>query len=257
MGETGLLLHIRSLIGLAAIGISFLLGEIFEDLFIWPLAWLFPSTRIPLISGYMLFFARLSLGCLRLGGAHFVRKGSIPTDRPVLILMNHQSLADIPTGVIMCSPYSPAPVTRKRYGRGVPLVSSMVMLRRCPVVDPDKDRKGAIATLSAASRREEHGLLIFPEEHRSTDGKIAPFNSGGVRVILRERRMPVYLVVTDGFWVGRSFKDFLLNMGRINGRSEVLGPFEPPSSNHALEAFVGKMRDLMVSRLEEFRDAQE
>ena len=74
-----------------------------------------------------------------------------------------------------------------------------------------------------------HGILVFPEGHRTRDGEIQPFHTAGLEIMLRERPLPVYVVVTDGFWTCRRFVDFLWNMDRIDGRTEVLGPFDPPA----------------------------
>ena len=125
-------------------------------------------------------------------------------------------------------------------------------MRRCPIVDPEKDRRKAIGVLRAAARNENNGLLIFPEGHRSRDGQLLPFENGP-RVILRERRMPVYLIASDGWFVAGSLKDLVLNMHRIAGRAEVLGPFEPPESDRELEAFVDSLRDRIAERLDSFR----
>jgi 1-acyl-sn-glycerol-3-phosphate acyltransferase len=245
--------RLRSLASLTLLLIGFPLGGLFQRVFIWPLAWAFPRLRLGLISAYMHLWARIVLVFVRAGGGTFERSGTISTRRPVLILMNHQSLLDIPIATALCTPFSPAFVTRRRYARGVPLVSQMLKLRRCPIVEPEVDPRGAIATLKKTSREEQNGILIFPEGHRSDDGQISPFNSAGVRVILRERRVPVYLVVTDGVWVGRRLQDFLLGMHHIRGRTEILGPFEPPASDADLEPFVESMRAQMVSCLDSFR----
>jgi 1-acyl-sn-glycerol-3-phosphate acyltransferase len=232
---------------------AFCLGGLFQRVVIWPVVWISSTRRIPLISAFMHVMAKIVLFLIRAGGGDFERSGTVPTDRPVLILMNHQSLVDIPVATALAVPFSPAFVTRRRYARGIPMVSPMLKLRGCPIVDPEIDPRGAILTLKKASREEEHALLIFPEGHRSRDGQIGPFNSAGARVILRERRMPVYVVVTDGFWVGRRLQDFVLNLHRIRGWTEVLGPFDPPTADAELEAFVDSMRDVMMSRLKDLR----
>ena len=70
--------------------------------------------------------------------------------------------------------------------------------------------------------------------------------------MLRERPLPVYVVVTDGFWTCRRFVDFLWNMDRIHGRTEVLGPFLPPADGD-FGTFLEGLRQEMVARLRQMR----
>jgi 1-acyl-sn-glycerol-3-phosphate acyltransferase len=199
----------------------------------------------------MRVMSRGILGLLGMGGARAMRTGSVPTDAPALVLMNHQSLVDILTISLLGRPYVPWFVSRRRYGRFVPTIAFCQRLLGCPIIEPS-ERRAALATLADAARRQDHGIAIFPEGHRTRDGEIGPFHSAGVQVILRERRVPVYLVVTDGFWTCRRLVDFVFNIHRINGRTEVLGPFAPPEPD-AVAGFVDEMREKMVAHLHQMR----
>ena len=99
-------------------------------------------------------------------------------------------------------------------------------------------------------------LTVVEPGHRGQGGELQPFASAGIRVILKERHTPVYLIVTDGFWVCRRLKDFVVGIHRIDGRSEVLGPFDPPTAEAEVTAFVERMRETMLAKLEEMRDAR-
>jgi 1-acyl-sn-glycerol-3-phosphate acyltransferase len=96
-------------------------------------------------------------------------------------------------------------------------------------------------------------MLIFAEGHRTLDGEIQPFETAGVLTVLRERRLPVYLVVTDGFWAARRLVDFVVGIGKIRGETEVVGRFEPPADTDALPAFVNGLRETMIAHLAEMR----
>jgi 1-acyl-sn-glycerol-3-phosphate acyltransferase len=186
--------------------------------------------------------------CMRMGGAIFRRAGSVPTTSPVLVLMNHQSLLDVPTAGLMASPFVPWFVTRKRYHYGVPAVSPCLRLMGCPVIDP-RDRTASLRTMRLAARALEHGMLIFAEGHRTRDGEIQAFQMAGVLTVLRERRLPVYLIVTDGFWSARRLVDFVFGIGKIRGETEALGSFKPPVDQDALPAFVESLRETMITHL--------
>jgi 1-acyl-sn-glycerol-3-phosphate acyltransferase len=217
--------------------------------FYMPRIWLWPARRRELVSSYMKVMSRGIVGLFALGGARFRRTGTIPTGQAALILMNHQSLLDIPTVTLMSHPNVPAFVTRRRYARFIPSISPAIRLLDCPLVDPKRDPRGALRAVRAAAPAHEAGLLIYPEGHRTTDGELRPFRSAGVVAVLEARRMPVYLVVTDGFWKSRRFVDFVRGVPDIRGETEVLGPFEPPASDAELPAFVQGLRDRLAGHL--------
>lgn len=229
------------------------LGGLYQRLVVYPLVYLRPRWRRGLTSRYFRGMSHGILFCMRMGGATLRRSGTVSTASPALVLMNHQSLLDIPTAGLMSSPFVPWFVTRDRYHYGVPAVSPCLRLMGCPVIDPG-DARGSLRTMKAATRDLEHGMLIFAEGHRSLDGEIQPFQTAGVLTVLRERRLPVYVVVTDGFWSARRLVDFVLGVGKIRGETEVLGRFEPPEDRDELPAFVDGLRDTMVAHLARMRD---
>jgi 1-acyl-sn-glycerol-3-phosphate acyltransferase len=224
-------------------------------LFVLPLgALLSGRRRRALTSLYMKLVCWGILSGLRLGGARFERRGKISTAEPSIILMNHQSLLDIVTTTMMGAPYVPAFVPRRRYARWyIPLVGGSIWLLECPVVDPKRDPKGAVEAMRRAALDHEHGLLVFPEGHRSVDGQVRSFKTAGTLAALTARRLPVYVVVSDGFWFGRRFVDFLWSVPQIRGETEVLGPFTPPEAEEDLPPFIEKMRGIIVGRLQERR----
>jgi 1-acyl-sn-glycerol-3-phosphate acyltransferase len=230
-----------------------LLGGLYQRLVVYPLVYLWPRRRSALTSAYFRGMSHGILSFMRLGGASLRRSGTVPTTSPVLVLMNHQSLLDIPIAGLMSAPFVPWFVTRKRYEYGVPAVSPCLRLMGCPVIDP-RDRRESLRTMQAAARALEHGMLIFAEGHRTRDGEIQPFQTAGVLAVLRERPLPVCVVVTDGFWAARRLVDFVLGVGNISGETEVLGVFEPPADKDALPEFVEGLRQRMITRLAQLRD---
>ena len=245
---------LRSVLGLAMVGGWFVIGSPWLRLYVAPRAWLDPERRGAVVSRYMKSMCGGILWLLRVvGGASFRRIGRLPTESPILVLMNHQSLLDICTVAVMSSAEVPAFVTRTRYQHFVPLVSTTARLLGSPFVDPARDPLAALRAIETGCREQQRSLLIFPEGHRSRDGKLRPFKTGGVQAALKGRRMPVYLVVNDGFWAGRRLLDFAFNVYRIRGVSEVLGPFDPPPADADVPAFVEGLRGKMLERLAELR----
>ena len=224
------------------------LGGTYQRLVIYPLVFLWPRRRAALTSTYFRGMSHGILFCMRLGGARLRRSGVVSTTSPVLVIMNHQSLLDIPTVGLMCSPLVPRFVTRKRYQYGIPSISPCLRLMGCPIIEP-RDRRASLRTMREAARTLEHGMLVFAEGHRSRDGEVLPFQTAGVLTVLRERRLPVCLVVTDGFWSARRLIDSVLGIGKIVGETEVVGVFEPPADDGALPAFVDQLRETMIAHL--------
>jgi 1-acyl-sn-glycerol-3-phosphate acyltransferase len=245
---TSLLALVRSALGVVVLLAWMVLGGTYQRLVVYPLVLLLPKRRASLTSTYFRGMSHGILFCMRLGGAALRRSGTVSTASPVLVIMNHQSLLDIPTAGLMCSPLVPWFVTRKRYQYGIPSVSPCLRLMGCPVIEP-RDRKASLRTMREAARALEHGILVFAEGHRSRDGEVQPFQTAGVLAMLRERRMPVCLVVTDGFWSARRMVDSVFGLGRIRGETEVVGVFEPPADDAALPAFLEQLRQTMVAHL--------
>jgi 1-acyl-sn-glycerol-3-phosphate acyltransferase len=252
-----LLNSVRSVLSLLGVLLWFVVpGLPWLYFVIVPATWLWPRKRTDLVSWYMKGICAGILGLLRLGGARFTRSGRIPTLPPCLILMNHQSLVDILTVSMMSVPHVPAFVTRVRYSRFIPLVSPCIRLLGAPVIDPREPRK-ALSEIREKTRSQERAILVFPEGHRSKNGEIQPFRAGGTQAVLAAKRMPVYLVVSDGLWQGRRFVDFVFNVHLMRGTTEVLGPFEPPEREEDVPAFLERMRETMIARLRERRSGAE
>jgi 1-acyl-sn-glycerol-3-phosphate acyltransferase len=244
---------IRSFFSMVLVGGYFTLGSVVLRLAVIPTIWLFPRIRYPLTSVYFKTMAWGIFACLTVGGARFRRRGFLPTDTPIAIIANHQALTDILQVALLGRPVAPAFVSRTRYARWVPLVSATIRLLRCPLVDPKRDPRGALEAIKHGARTLPHGLLIFPEGHRSRDGRVGRFRAAGLEAMLRERRVSVYLVVNEGAWRVRRFVDLLYRTHLIDARSEVLGPFEIPEDPDAIPAFIDWCRERIIRHRAEMR----
>jgi 1-acyl-sn-glycerol-3-phosphate acyltransferase len=243
----------RSLFSVLLVGLLFLLMSPVLRLVVVPGGWLFPRQRFLLVSVFMKSMSTGIFGLLRLGGASVRRVGTLPTASPILVVANHQALLDICQITLLAHPRVPAFVTRSRYARFVPLVSQCIRLLGSPVVDPKRDPKGSVEAIRQGARELPHGLVIFPEGHRSQDGEIRPFRAAGLETILAERRMPVYLVLNEGVWRVRRLADLLFRAPLIEAYSEVIGPFEPPADPARLPEFIRGLSATLAARLAEIR----
>ena len=247
-----ILWQIRSVFSLLLALFCFVPGALYLYLVLVPAAALFPARATAWKAAFIKGMAHSLLASLRVGGAQFHRIGRIPTEGPCVVVGNHQSLVDPAVLISMADPWIPAFVARSRYAK-VPVVGTSMKWARCPVIDPTRDARGAVAAIAAAAACLEHGLLIFPEGHRTLDGEVRPFRTSGLIAILSTRRMPVYLAVTDGLWVNRTLVDFVFNVHKMRGQTEILGPFAPPEDPEAIPPFIDLLRDTMVGHLAQMR----
>ena len=248
--------RVKSTLALTAALALWVPGLLGFYLVVAPAARLWPQKRLVLVTGFVRLLSRGVMAALSASGARFDRSGSLPTRRPILIVMNHQSLLDPVTVVLLAEPYVPAFITRRRYARFVPLISPCLRLANCPIVDPGRDSQASVATVEAAARELRHGLLLFPEGHRSVDGEVRSFKTKGLSAILCARQLPVYLVVTDGLWMAGRITDFVFNLHRIHSETEVLGPYQSPAAADEVPEFIARLRDILVARLRERRQGQ-
>lgn len=238
-----------SLFATVLVGIAWLAFAVFLRVVVVPGSWLFPGSRLQLVTWHMKGISWTTFALFGVSGARFRRKGTLPTGSPTYIVANHQGIFDIMQATLLGQPYAPAFVTRTRYQRWIPQVSACIRLLGCPMVNPRKDPAGAIEAIRRGAREATHGLLIFPEGHRSRNGEVGRFRPAGLEAMLEERRLPVYLVLNDGLWRARRFTDAIFRAHLMDGWSEAFGPFEPPSDDAEIPAFVEGLRDKLVERL--------
>ena len=248
---------LRGYVALTLVCLGLLALDPVQRLFIAP--WVHFSRRRPvrLMTRWQRFLAQVVLRPVAvIGGAGIPELPRIPGRPGVLIVMNHQSVLDIPLVVASLHDAYPRIVTRRRYLRWIPLISHMVRLYQYPVVDPSAkagEGKKMLESISEAARTSEVPMAIFPEGTRTRDGLIGRFRSTGLKLILAERPWTVYVLVVDGFWQRAKMKHFLGGMSAIQGKAAVSEPLEWTDPSADPEPFIEVLRDQMTSRLAAMR----
>jgi 1-acyl-sn-glycerol-3-phosphate acyltransferase len=175
-----------------------------------------------------------------------------------IVVMNHQSLLDVPLAVsLIRGPYPLIP-TRASYRRGIPGISTLARLARHPFVTQGRNAsRTEIDALRAAIDEAAGGtrsFLIYPEGHRSRDGRILPFMSTGLRELLgRAGNLPLYVLVADGLWPVRTFSDIALRLAGTSVRAVVLGPYTIPIDQKKHREFADEIREHMIEGLARIR----
>ena len=228
-----------------------------QRLVFWPLVVLLPARRPRMMRAWFHFHASRVMGLARLIAGLRLRVRGRFTPGPCVVVMNHQSVLDIP----VIHTIGPDPVvliaTRTRYARGIPGISPLVRLARLPLVT--QKRETVAADLAEMERGAEmaatgdYSLCVFAEGHRTRDGEIGPFMVRGLQRILSRVRHPVWCVVGDGMWGARTFAEAALRIAGAQIDVTILGPFTPPADDAELPAFIEELRERMVAALAEMR----
>lgn len=250
-------MKLRGTITLAITCLGLLVLDLIQRLVIAPWVWLRPSSRTPVLGRWIHVLAWfVTTTPRRIGGAHIPEPPKIPCEPGVLILMNHQSLFDIPIIVATVDPGYLRIVTRDRYARWVPVISHLVRLYQYPVVNPLAKAgmlRSMVKKLMQAARTSEVPLAVFPEGTRTKDGEIGPLKTKGLGMVLRARPWKVYVLVIDGFWQTAKLKDLVGGMSAIRGKIELAGVLEWSDPKADPGPFAEEVRALMVGRLKAMR----
>lgn len=112
---------------------------------------------------------------------------SLPTDRPLILVANHQSMNDIPPLIWYFRKHHPKFVSKKELGKGIPSVSYNLRYGGSVLIDR-KDKEQAlkeIASLGQYIENHHRSAVIFPEGTRSRDGIPKKFHTGGLKVLIQ------------------------------------------------------------------------
>jgi 1-acyl-sn-glycerol-3-phosphate acyltransferase len=229
-----------------------------QRLVVAPSVKLRPSARIPILGGWIKIMAWIVTRPIRfIGGCEIPRpRVVVPTEPGVLILMNHQSLFDIPLVVQAVDGGYPRIVTRRRYARWIPLISKMIRLYQYPVVDPSANSaavRRSLDELQAAAASSDVPIVVFPEGTRTKDGEIGRFKLGALTRILSARTWTVYVLVADGFWRAAKYRQFVRGLVHLEGKMEHVATLEWRDPQADPVPFLDHVRELMVERLHSMR----
>lgn len=126
---------------------------------------------------------------------HFSLRTSLPDDRPIIFVANHQSMFDIPGLIWFLRKYYPLFVSKIELAKGIPGISYNLRIGGAALIDR-KDGKRAVIEIAKLGQRihdAKGSAAIFPEGTRSSSGVMRPFAGGGLMALLR--KAPDALVV--------------------------------------------------------------
>jgi 1-acyl-sn-glycerol-3-phosphate acyltransferase len=250
---------LRQFIGTIAfvlVGIIFIVGDVVSRVTVAPMVSLFPRRRESVLRRWVRWNGNLILAVLRAAGARLEINVRVPSEGGTLIIMNHQSLIDIPVVFACVSGGYPRMVTHYRYGRRIPLVSHMVRTYGHIPVYPGRTGRAELDRLSEIARTAQQPIVVFPEGHRTRDGEIRPWKRGALDAFLSARAWSVYVIVVDGLWRSGHITDFIRTVSTLRCRAELAGPFAYDGrGRESHQAFVDQLYGAMCAKLADMRNA--
>ena len=253
-------MRIRGYAALFLAALLFSASDLLQRVVVYPVTWMLSKHRAVILGRWQRYLCRTLFMILKVvGGADIPRPSRLPGGPGVLILMNHQSILDIPMVIASVHGAFLRIVTRQRYAKWIPIISHTIRTLEYPVVDPGAKAgttRRYLERLGQVARTSDVPLVLFPEGTRTRNGKIGRFQTSGLERILKARDWMVYVLVSDGYWRHAKLADFAGGMQEIKGHLSVLGPFEWNHPEADPGEFIQRMRDLMVEELARIRGAK-
>ena len=128
--------------------------------------------------------------CLNVLGTRFTFTNAyeIPTDEPLIIVANHQSMYDISPLTWYMRKYHPKFISKKELGKGIPSVSFNLRHGGAVLIDRKNPRQAIPAILKFGEYIEStnRAAVIFPEGTRSKNGVPKPFQTKGLEMLIKK-----------------------------------------------------------------------
>lgn len=205
------------------------------------ISWIFTIIYVPLFWSILCFFHPLQILALPLGyrphkfvldlmnlcliinfrtvGTRFKVNFDYtpPTNVPLILVTNHQSMYDIPFIIWIMRAYHPKFIAKKELGRWIPSISFALRNMGSVLIDRG-DQSQAIASIENFARscaEKNFSAVIFPEGTRARDGKMRGFKSAGLITLIKN--MPTAQIVPialDGSWELVRYNLFPVPFGR-------------------------------------------
>jgi len=178
----------------------------------------------------------------------FTNKQSIPINKPIIIVCNHQSMYDISPIIWYMRKYHPKFVSKKELGKGIPSVSYNLRHGGSALIDR-KDGKQAITEigrLGSYIEKNNRSAVIFPEGTRSRDGNPKPFKSLGLKILIKKSPSALIVPITiNNSWKLLQYGKFPMGIG-AHVKFKVHPPIE---NNENTEELIAKVEQQITNSI--------
>nr|WP_255555266.1 lysophospholipid acyltransferase family protein [Flavobacterium sp. NKUCC04_CG] len=160
----------------------------------------------------------LLLKCTHILGTTYVVKNKevVPDNVPIIFVVNHQSMFDIPCIIWNYRTAHPKFVSKKELGKGIPSISFNLRHGGSVLIDrkDSKQALSAIKELGLYIQKYRRAAVIFPEGTRSRDGKPKRFSENGMKILCKYAPDAVVIPITiNNSWKLLRFGKFPLGLG--------------------------------------------
>ena len=129
--------------------------------------------------------------------------GDLPTDKPMIIVSNHQSMYDISVIGWVLRKHHPKYISKEILAKGIPSISYNIRNGGSIYINRKNSREATVKILNFCKYLNETNRAgcIFAEGRREKDGKMLPLKKRGLSVMLK--KMPeatIIPIALENFW---------------------------------------------------------
>lgn len=156
--------------------------------------------------------------CLHFLGVRYTFKvpKDIPTNVPVIIVANHQSMNDIPPIIWFMRRFHVKFISKNELGKGLPSISYNLRHGGSVLIDRENPVQAvnAIKKMANYIKKHDRAVVIFPEGSRSRGGVPKPFKIKGLITLLEHAPNAIIVPVTiNNSWKLLRYGKFPMGIG--------------------------------------------
>jgi len=219
----------------------------------WARAYL--QRRLPLWCRQLFAVAHLSTGFRIEYSSQLIE----PPPSPCLIISNHQSLIDIVAIGAALPELDLRFIAKRELRRGFPGASEALRLQQHAMVPRSGKVEVGLSEIRRIGRMaREKGVspVVFPEGTRSRGGKVLPFRSGAIRVLMNEVRLPILVCAVHGGYRLRYLREIVTQFGQSVYRVRKLAQLPEPTDRHSLNERIRHAEQLIREQVERWREEE-
>ena len=193
--------------------------------------------------------------CLNLLGTTFTFNNThqIPTDRPLIIVSNHQSMYDISPIMWYMRKHHVKFVAKKELAHGIPSVSYNLRHGGSVLIDRQNPRQSLSVMMEFANYIEQtkRAAAIFPEGTRSKDGTPKPFKTRGLEILFKKTPSALIVPITvNNSWKMLRYGKFPMGIGN-HVKFKVHKPLELVNFTDKIE-LIQQIENTIVNSIENY-----
>ncbi len=146
----------------------------------------------------------------------FKNPQQIPTNKPAIFVLNHQSMHDIPPIIWYMRKHHPKFVSKIELGKGIPSVSYNLRHGGSVLINRKDSRQSLteIAKLGTYIEKHSRSAVIFPEGTRSKTGEPKKFHTTGLKVLIKKAPSAVIVPISiNNSWKMLKYGKFPFGLG--------------------------------------------